>query len=77
MRPIAPSLPAGDDITGRRLVIRDGSVASVRPATEADLDEMRRFFRELSPKSHYRRFLSAAEPADALLGAADHVAESG
>src|SRR5262245_16921131 len=67
MRPIAPSLPALDDAAAPRLVLRDGSVANVRPATRADTARMRSFFAALSPESRYRRFLSMAAPSDAML----------
>src|SRR5204862_4542416 len=68
MRPIAPSLPALDDPAAPRLVLRDGSVAHVQPATPADIPRMREFFETLSPESRYRRFLSMAVPSDIMLG---------
>ncbi len=67
MRPVAPSLPALDDVGAPQIVLRDGSVASVRPATGADVDAMRQFFRDLSPEARYRRFLSAGDPPDAVI----------
>jgi acetyl coenzyme A synthetase (ADP forming)-like protein len=67
MRPLAPSPPAGDDPGGPRLVLRDGSVATVRRSTPADRDMMRRFFHELSPESRRRRFFTAGEPVDAVI----------
>src|SRR6185295_10893577 len=67
MRPIAPSLPAVDDPSGPRLVLRDGTVAAVRPATHADLTRMRDFFDGLSPESRYRRFLSVTSPSDTMM----------
>src|ERR1700676_4194646 len=63
MRIIAPpstSLDAAPDV----IVLRDGTVASVRHARPADRDALRTFFHELSPESRYRRFFSAGEPAD-------------
>ena len=42
-----------------RLVLRDGSVATVRPATPADRDAVRRFYHDLSPESRRRRFMTA------------------
>ncbi len=67
MHPLAPSPPALDDPAGPRLVLRDGTVATVRRSTPADRDAMRQFFHELSPESRRRRFFTAGEPADALV----------
>ena len=47
--------------------MRDGSVASVRPARPEDRDAVRTFFHGLSPESRYRRFFSAGEPADGVV----------
>src|SRR5712692_7953571 len=66
MRIIAPpstSLDAAPDV----IVLRDGTVASVRHARPADRDALRTFFHELSPESRYRRFFSAGEPADNIV----------
>src|SRR5471032_2078063 len=67
MHPLAPAPPAVDDPGGPRLVLRDGTVASVRRSTPGDRDAMRRFFHELSPESRRRRFFTAGEPADRLI----------
>jgi len=67
MHPLAPAPPAVDDPAAPRLVLRDGTVASVRRSTPADRDTMRRFFHELSPESRRRRFFTAGEPADTLV----------
>src|SRR4051812_44350102 len=67
MRPLVPSPPAVDDPSAPRLVLRDGSVATVRRSKPADRETMRRFFHELSPESRRRRFFTAGEPADALI----------
>src|SRR5262247_2863623 len=45
-----------------RLVLRDGSVATVRPATLRDRDAVRRFYRDQSPESRRRRFMMSGEP---------------
>jgi acetyl coenzyme A synthetase (ADP forming)-like protein len=50
-----------------RLVLRDGSVASVRVAEPADVPALRRFFGHLSLVSRYQRFLTAGEPPDGLI----------
>ena len=44
-----------------RLVLRDGSVATVRPATPADREAVRRFYHDQSPESRRRRFLLIGE----------------
>ena len=67
MHPLAPSPPAVDDPAAPRLVLRDGTVASVRRSTPGDREAMRRFFHELSPESRRRRFFTAGEPADLLV----------
>src|SRR6185295_15752767 len=67
MHTLAPSPPAVDDPAGPRLVLRDGTVASVRRSTPGDREAMRRFFHELSPESRRKRFFTAGEPADVLV----------
>jgi len=67
MHPLAPSPPAGDDPAGPRLVLRDGTVASVRRSMPADGEAMRRFFHELSHESRRKRFFTAGEPPAELV----------
>jgi acetyl coenzyme A synthetase (ADP forming)-like protein len=67
MHPLAPSPPAVDDPAAPRVVLRDGTVASVRRSTPDDREAMRRFFHELSPESLRRRFFTASEPPDLLV----------
>ena len=67
MYPLAPSPPAVDDPAAPRLVLRDGTVASVRRSTPADCEAMRQFFHELSQESRRKRFFTAGEPPDALV----------
>jgi acetyl coenzyme A synthetase (ADP forming)-like protein len=67
MHPLAPSPPAVDEPAAPRLVLRDGTVASVRRSTPGDREAMRRFFHELSPESRRKRFFTAGEPADVLV----------
>ena len=62
-----PPLPAADELNAHRLVLRDGSVAIVRPAGPSDREAMRRFFHELSPESRRHRFFIAGEPPDAVI----------
>ena len=67
MHALAPSPPAIDDAAAPRLVLRDGTVASVRRSTPGDRAAMQRFFHELSPESRRKRFFTAGEPPDALV----------
>src|SRR5690348_12262071 len=67
MRSVPDSLPLLDEAADPRIVLRDGSVAGVRPATPADVPAMQRFFHDLSPESRYLRFCSAAEPPESLV----------
>ncbi len=67
MHQLAPSPPSLDDPAAQRLVMRDGTVATVRRSTPGDREAMRRFFHELSPESRRRRFFTAGEPADTLV----------
>ena len=67
MHRLAPSPPVLDDPGALRLVLRDGSVATVRRTTAGDRETMRRFFHELSQESRRLRFFTAGEPADALV----------
>ena len=67
MHPVPPSPPAVDDAAAPRLVLRDGTLASLRRSTPADCEAMRRFFHELSPESRRKRFFSAGEPGDDLV----------
>src|SRR3954466_14087024 len=67
MHQVAPSPPVLDDPTAPRLVLRDGSVATVRRSAPDDRDTMRRFFPELSPESRRLRFFTAGEPTGTLV----------
>ncbi len=65
--PVSGTLPGGDDPSSPRLLLRDGSVASVRTAGAADRPAVRRFFQSLSPESRRLRFFSAGElPQDVI-----------
>jgi acetate---CoA ligase (ADP-forming) len=66
MQRATPTLPSADD-AALRAVLRDGSAVSLKIATAADHDAVRRFFHELSPESRRRRFFAIAEPSDALI----------
>ncbi len=67
MRKPAAALPVGDYLDNPRMVLRDGTVASVRVATDGDREPLRRFFHDLSPESRRRRFFTPTEPTEALV----------
>jgi acetyl coenzyme A synthetase (ADP forming)-like protein len=77
MRAIPASSPATDDLSAPWLVLRDGTVTSVRAAGAADRDELRRFLRGLSVESRWNRFLSLAEPSAALIDQSTASTEDG
>jgi GNAT superfamily N-acetyltransferase len=54
-----------DDLDSTRLLLRDGSVVSLRVADNSDLNAIRGFFHELSPESRHQRFFGSGEPSDA------------
>src|SRR5205814_8331948 len=61
-----PRIPLCDQPLDR-IVLRDGSVATLRVAEAGDCDTMHGFFRGLSPQSRYTRFFTPGEPSDALI----------
>ncbi|HTK30055.1 MAG TPA: GNAT family N-acetyltransferase [Vicinamibacterales bacterium] len=67
MRPVAPLPPALGSGDAGRIVLRDGTVASIRPAVPGDVAALRQFFHELSPETRRRRFFTAGEPSADLL----------
>jgi acetyl coenzyme A synthetase (ADP forming)-like protein len=67
MQQVSPPLPATEEMQDRRVVLRDGSVATVRTATPEDRDAVRRFFHELSPESKRKRFFVNADPSETLI----------
>ena len=67
MHPIAPPRPGVDRASTPQLVLRDGSVASVRSATRADVAALKQFFHGLSSASRYQRFLTAGEPPETVV----------
>src|SRR5262245_56253540 len=56
-----------DSAESGRLILRDGSTASLRFSEPSDRDALREFFHQLSPQSKRRRFFSIADPAEELL----------
>src|SRR5512146_2323769 len=68
MHPLpAPSIPGLDDVESHRVVLRDGSVAAIRPTTAEDAAALAEFFAHLSPESRFQRFFSAADPPGSLV----------
>jgi acetyl coenzyme A synthetase (ADP forming)-like protein len=63
--------PSAIDQTPSRIVLRDGTLATLRITAPDDRDALQRFFHELSPESHRRRFFSLADPAEALFCRSD------
>jgi acetate---CoA ligase (ADP-forming) len=61
--------PVPVDSGDSRVVLRDGTVATLRVSRPADHGALSRFFHELSPESRRRRFFSMADPADTLVEA--------
>ncbi|VTT99278.1 -binding protein : Putative Acyl-CoA synthetase (NDP forming) OS=Candidatus Nitrospira defluvii GN=NIDE3866 PE=4 SV=1: Acetyltransf_1: CoA_binding_2: Succ_CoA_lig: ATP-grasp_5 [Gemmataceae bacterium] len=66
-RPRFVPVPAQDSEERGRLILRDGSVAHLRPARPGDRDALTRFFCDLSAESRYRRFMSASMPGPDLI----------
>ena len=77
MRTVPAPPPATDDLDAPRLVLRDGTVASVRTAAAADRDELRRFFRDLSAESRWKRFFTLGEPSQTVIDRATGSSEDG
>src|SRR3990170_3063117 len=77
MRAIPAPPPATDDLDAPRLVLRDGTVASVRPAGPADRDELRRFFHDLSNESRWHRFFTMGEPSATIIDRSTESSEDG
>jgi acetate---CoA ligase (ADP-forming) len=59
--------PPAIDQTPSRVILRDGTIALLRVTTPDDRDALRRFYHDLSPESHRRRFFSLAAPTEALI----------
>lgn len=66
-RPRYIPLPTQDAPHSGRLILRDGSAASLRVAQPSDRAAMGRFFGALSKQSRHRRFFSLAQPQDDYL----------
>ena len=66
MQVVGPSLPSADRAESR-IILRDGTLATIRLSVPEDRDALRRFFHELSPESHRRRFFTLGDPSDRLI----------
>jgi acetyl coenzyme A synthetase (ADP forming)-like protein len=62
--PLFIPAPYQDSPESGRLILRDGSTATVRVATPGDAHAMVQFFHRLSPESRQHRFFSATEPSE-------------
>lgn len=67
MHPLYIPAPYQDSAESGRVILRDGSTATIRIATERDINALTDFFRSLSPESHRQRFLSFAQPSAEFL----------
>ena len=69
IRPRYLPVPYQDSAEAGRLILRDGTTATVRLAQSQDRDLMAAFFSRLSKDSRQRRFFSRAEPTAKLIEA--------
>jgi acetate---CoA ligase (ADP-forming) len=70
MSPVRPRylpLPFQDGPESGRLILRDGTTATIRPARAEDKPAMIRFFASLSETSRVHRFFSLAAPKEQLI----------
>ncbi|MBI2209618.1 MAG: GNAT family N-acetyltransferase [Deltaproteobacteria bacterium] len=63
VRPLYVPPPYQDSAESGRLILRDGTTATIRPARPEDRDLLQAFFNRLSTESRWRRFFSMAGPA--------------
>src|SRR5215475_5977350 len=61
--PLYVPAPYQDSVESGRIILRDGSTATVRIAGLRDAPTVVDFFHRLSPESRARRFFSLAEPS--------------
>ncbi len=65
--PVYIPAPYQDSAEFGRLILRDGSTATVRVATPEDAPAVAEFFHRLSPEARQYRFFSVAEPSAELV----------
>jgi len=62
VRPLYLPQPYQESAESGRLILRDGTTATIRVAEPGDYDALRAFFERLSPESRYQRFFSSSLP---------------
>jgi acetyl coenzyme A synthetase (ADP forming)-like protein len=67
VQPLYVPAPYQDSAAQGRLILRDGTTATIRPAQCEDRQVLGAFFARLSPESRRRRFFSLAVPSAQLL----------
>ena len=67
VKPLYLPLPYQDRADVGRLILRDGSTASIRIAKPTDVDALHAFFEQLSEYSRYTRFFSPHVPTKKLI----------
>jgi acetate---CoA ligase (ADP-forming) len=67
VRPLFLPTPYQDSAEHGRLILRDGSTATVRLAKPDDRELLRDFFRRLSPESRRMRFFSESKPGEDVI----------
>jgi acetyl coenzyme A synthetase (ADP forming)-like protein len=67
MQPVYIPAPYQDSAEFGRLILKDGSTATIRVATSQDASPVAEFFHRLSPESRQQRFFSSAEPSEQLI----------
>ena len=67
VRPHYLPLPYQDSAESGRLILRDGTTATIRIAQPSDKNAMARFFASLSKDSKHSRFFGFAQPNDELI----------
>src|SRR5262249_52497678 len=67
VHPLYLPTPYQDAVESGRLILRDGTTATLRVAQRADRQALQTFFQHLSPESRWRRFFTPAVPAAQLI----------
>jgi len=67
IHPLYIPAPYQDSLESGRLILRDGSTATVRPASPGDKQLMKEFFDRMSLESRVHRFFSLAPPSTGLI----------
>ena len=67
VRPRYLPLPSQDAPESGRLILRDGSSATLRVLQPEDKEALARFFASLSSESKFHRFFSVSQPSDQSL----------